>query len=346
MPETVCFQVPADHELETNEAWQRRPPNTFTAVRAHIVAIKRRGAKPLTGPPVGRIDVPAGSEYGFSRKDIIAVKHMAEIQELVQRTVSARVTEEFSEKISASIGVSGPLPTAKASSDTQFKAANEISDAVQRTLGGKLSFEVSRTTEIERSVTVKTSADGSRASPKQLYFYFTLWPWQWDFYLYKVELMRLKYEQSWYWWRVRETIASKVLDIRQPLFSLCFYQPEEDPSISDGEYVAEVQDADEIHVTKLDEPLRNIEFPLNSSLELIARVAFPVTHDERREAHLRSKKRSARFDPVVDNRPPKGPLRFAKKKSPRKSAAKKSARKSAAKKPARKSAAKKSAAKR
>ena len=33
-----------------------------------------------------------------------------------------------------------------------------------------------------------------------LYFYFTLWPWRWDFYLYKVELMRLKYEKSWYWW--------------------------------------------------------------------------------------------------------------------------------------------------
>ena len=222
MPETVCFQVPADHELETNEAWQRRQPNTFTVVRAHIVAIKRRGAKPLMGPPVRRVDVPAGSEYGFRRKDVVAIKHMAEIQELVQRTVTARITEEFSEKISASIGISGPLPTAKASSDTQFKAANEVIDAVQRTLTGKLSFEVSFSAEIERSITVKTNADGSRAPSKQLYFYFTLWPWRWDFYLYKVELMRLKYENWWNWWRVRETISSKVIDVRRPLFSLCF----------------------------------------------------------------------------------------------------------------------------
>lgn len=274
MPETVCFQVPADHELETKEAWQRRPPNTFTAVRAHIVAIKRRVAKPLTGPPVKRVDVPAGSEYGFRRKDVVAVKHTAEIQELVQRTVTAKITEEFSEKISASIGVSGPLPTAKASADTQFKAANEVSEAIQRALSAKLSFDVNFSTEIERSITVKTNADGSHALSKQLYFYFTLWPWRWDFYLYKVELMRLKYEKSWYWWDVRETIASRVLDIRQQLFSIYFYEPEEDLSISDGEYTPDVQDADEFRVAKLDEPLGNIEFPINPSLEEIARVAL------------------------------------------------------------------------
>ena len=220
------FPSTSDHELETKEAWQRRPPNTFTAVRAHIVAIKRRVAKPLTGPPVKRVDVPAG------RNTASAVKTLSRLStrqksKLVQRTVTAKITEEFSEKISASIGVSGPLPTAKASADTQFKAANEVSEAIQRALSAKLSFDVNFSTEIERSITVKTNADGSHALSKQLYFYFTLWPWRWDFYLYKVELMRLKYEKSWYWWDVRETIASRVLDIRQQLFSIYFYEPEE-----------------------------------------------------------------------------------------------------------------------
>ncbi len=340
MAETVCFQVPADHELETNEAWERKPPNTFTAVRAHIVVIKRRGVKPLMGPTVWRIDVPAGSEYGVRRKEMVAVKHMAEIQQLVQRTVTGRITQEFSEKISAAIGVSGPLPTAKAASETQFKAAKEVTDAVQRTVSGKLSFEVQHIQEYERSVTVKTNADGSRASPKQLYFYFTLWPWRWDFYLYKVELMRLKYEKWWYWWHVRETIASKILDIRQPLFSLSFYEPQEDPSINDGEYVPEVEDAQEIRLAALDEPLRNVEFPLDPSLEEIARLAFPVTPDEKREADRRSKTRAE------GGKTRKATRKFAAaKKTARKAVAKKAVRKAVAKKAVRKGAVKKGGAK-
>jgi len=345
MAETVCFQVPADHELETNEAWERKSPNTFTAVRAHIVVIKRRGAKPLMGPTVRRIDVPAGSEYGVRRKEMVAVKHMAEIQQVVQRTVTGRITHEFSEKISAEIGVSGPLPTAKAANETQFKAAKEVTDAVQRTLNGKRSFEVQHVQEYERSVTVKTSPDGSRASPKQLYFYFGLWPWRWDFYLYKVELLRLKYEKWWYWWHVRETFASKVLTIRQPLFSLSFYEPQEDPSISDGEYVPEVEDAEEIRLAELTEPLRNVEFPLDPSLEEIARIAFPVTPEERREAaDRRSQGRAAGWKTRA---PRKAARKGAVKKTARKAVAKKAVRKSAAKKTAAKrGAAKKSAAKR
>jgi hypothetical protein len=287
MPETVCFQVPADHELDSIEGWSRIGPGSFFAVRAHIIVIKRRGAKLLMGPTLRRIDVPAGSDYVVRRKEMTTVKHMAEVQRVVQQTVTGKITQEFSEKISAEIGVSGPLPTAKAASETQFKATQEVTDALQTTLYGRRSFEVEIAQEDERSITVKTNADGSHAAAKQLHLYAGLWPWRWDFYLYKVELLRLKYEKRWIWPDVRETFSSKVLAIRQPLFSLSFYEPQEDFSISDGEYTPEVEEAEEIRIDKLADGLPNVEFPLNPSLEEIARLAFPVTGEEKRQAAQR-----------------------------------------------------------
>lgn len=152
-------------------------------------------------------------------------------------------------------------------------------------------FEVQIAQEDERSITVKTNADGSRAAAKQLHLYAGLWPWRWDFYLYKVELLRLRYEKRWIWPDVRETFSSKVLTVRQPLFSLSFYEPQEDFSISDGEYEPEVEDAEEIRIDELTERLPNVEFPINPSLEEIARLAFPVTGEERRQAATRAANR-------------------------------------------------------
>jgi hypothetical protein len=287
MPETVCFQVPADHELETIEGWSRIAPGNFSGVRAHIIIIKRRGLKPLMGPTLRRIDVPAGSEPVVRRKKVVTVKRMGEIQQIVQQTVTGKITQEFSQKIGAEIGVSGALPTAKAASKTQFKATQEVIDELQSTLSGKRSFEVQIAQEDELSVTVKTSADGSRASAKQLHLYTILWPWRWDFYVDKVELLRLKYEKRWIWPDVRKTFSYKILTIREPLFSLSYYEPQEDFSISDGEHSPKVEEAEEIRIDKLTEALPNVEFPLNPSLEEIARLAFPVTDEEKRRAARR-----------------------------------------------------------
>ncbi|MBX6376494.1 MAG: hypothetical protein IRZ13_19995 [Acetobacteraceae bacterium] len=287
MPETLCFQVPADHELETIDGWSRIDSRTYSAVRAHIVVIKRRGTKLFTGPTLRRIDVPAGSEYVVKRRDIVTVKHTAEIQRSVQQTVTDRITQEFSQKIAAEISASGALPSAKATSETQFKAIGELTNAVQQSLNAKRAFEVQLTQEDERSIAVKTRSDGSRAPAKHLHLYVGVWPWRWDFYLYKVEILRLRYEKRWIWPDVRETFSSRVLTLKQPLFSVQFYEPQEDFSISDGDHAPEIEDPEAISIAPLTVDLPNVEFPLNPTLEGLARLAFPVTGQERREAASR-----------------------------------------------------------
>ena len=150
-------------------------------------------------------------------------------------------------------------------------------------LATKQAYEIQLTQEDERAITVKTRADGSQAPAKQLHLYAGVWPWQWDFYLYKVEILRLKYRKPWYWRHVRETFSSKTLAPKQPLFSLKFYEPQEDLSVNDGGYAVEVDEPQDISLIPLTVPLQNIEFPLTPTLEALAPMAFPVTGKERGE---------------------------------------------------------------
>jgi hypothetical protein len=282
--EILCFQVPPDHALESMEGWSRLDPQTFSAVRAHLVVIKRREAHPLTGPAISRVDVPAGSEYVIRRKEIEVTTQMAEVQQLVQRTVTTRINEEFVAKLSAEIGASGPLPTAKATTETQIKLLTELADAVQHSVAGKQSFQVQRTTEIERSLTVKTTADGTPVPTKHLYLYFGLWPWRWDFYLDRVELLRLRYQRRWLWPTVRETFAARTLTLRLPLFSLRFHEPQTEISVKDGDYTPDVADAEAIALAPLTNAMPALDFPLDTGLGDLARLAFPVTGAEREAA--------------------------------------------------------------
>jgi hypothetical protein len=280
MAEIICFQIPPDHQLETPQGWSQAGTETFSAARAHVLIIKRRGTKVLKGPILQSIEVPAGSDYVVRRKIIVTTKYTTELQQSLQQTITDTVTAELSNKIGAEIGVSNMLPTGKTSSETLFKTTDALTKTMQRTLVGKQAFELQISHEDERSITVKT---------KNLCLYVGIWPWRWDVYLYRIE--RGKYSatgrrRSSVLKQSATTIEMAVLKqsattieiaLRQPLFSLQFYEPQEDLSISDGEYVPDVENPAQISVEPLETQLPpEFEFPIAPTLEDLWRGTFQI----------------------------------------------------------------------
>lgn len=337
MPETIYLQIPPEESLRSRNGWRDLGQKTFAAFRAHIVIVKRREKGALKGSPVKTLDLPGGTEYSLGRKTARIVRNAGEIQRSIQETVTAKIAVEVAHKIASEVGATGPVPTFKLSSEVNAKAGSELTEAVQATLATKRSFEIEDSEEITRSISYKPSADGNKRDPVTLHFYLRFWPWRWEFYLYRVEYLRLRYQHNWLWRDVRKTIDISSDEPKRLLFCIRLYEPQDEYSLAEGSYEADIADEDEVTIESCAGRLPGIKVPVGPSLEELARMAFPVTRQERRQAAKRVSGRR-----VAKRRAAKKAARAsARKASARKKVAKKAARKSAAKKASKKATAKK-----
>lgn len=264
------------------------------------------------------------------------VRNGGEIQRSIQETVTAKVAIEVAHKIASEVGATGPVPARKLSSEVNAKAGSELTEAVQATLATKRSFEIEDSEEITRSISYKPSADGNKRDPVTLHFYLRFWPWRWEFYLYRVEYLRLRHQHNWLWRDVRKTIGISSDEPKRLLFCIRLYEPQDEYSLAEGSYEADIADEDEVTVEPCAGQLPGIKVPFGPPLEELARMAFPVTRQERRQAKRVSGRRAAK------QRTAKRAARASvRKASMRKMIAKKTARKSAAKKASKKVTAKK-----
>jgi hypothetical protein len=333
VPETVYLQIPPDESLQTKAGWQDLGQKTFAAVRAHIVVIKRREKGALKGSPVKTLDLPGGTEYALQHKTARIVRHAGEIQRSIQETVTSKVAIEVAHKIASEVGATGGVPAAKLSSEVNAKAGAELTEAVQATLATKRSFEVEDAEEITRSISYKPSTEGKKREPVTLQFYLRLWPWKWEFYLYRVEYLRLRYQRNWIWRDVRKTIYTTSADPRRLLFCIRLYEPQDEYSFTEGSYEPDIADEDEVTIESCTGGFPRINGPTGPTLEELARMAFPVTREEKRRA---AAKRAPSGKAVKRS--------AAKKTAAKKASAKKaagSARKAIHKKAAKKAATKK-----
>jgi hypothetical protein len=295
----LYLRLPPDEALETSAGWEKIGTNTFAAVQADLVIVQKR-EKVCKGPPIKTIDIPGGAEYSVQDKKATVTKHSSEIQKSIQQTIISKLAAEAVAKIATEIGTSGiVVPTAKISSELQSKVSTEFTDQVQSALTQKVSFEVQDTHEITRSVSYKPSTDGKPRSAIRLQFYLNLWPWRWDFYLYRIRYLILSYEQNWLSPNVRKAILQDSFEPKHPLFSLRVYEPQDEYSWTEHEYAPDVADEalEEIKQEPLATPMPDLRFPAGPTLEDLARLAFPVTKQERKLSPTRRRaapKRSRR----------------------------------------------------
>jgi hypothetical protein len=335
--DVAYLRNPSDRLLELRSGWRKSKNDMYAAVQSLIVAVRRRDKGPLRGPPVWVKNFPAGSEFSIQDKKALVTKRIGELQVSIQETATTKFAGEILTKVIAEVGFTGALPTAKTLGELQAKAGVELSESVQTRLAHKRSFELDTSREITSSTTYRPSGGRPKGKPGRLLFYLELWPWRWDFYVYRVQYLQLQYKSSWLWRDVRETISETHIDLREPLFRLRFYEPQEDYSFTDEDYIPDValEDVHAIKVEALHDPMPDVPRPIGPTLQDLARIAFPVTKAEKETARTR------RVTPkkAVARKPAK-PKRKAKAKSKGKAKAKAKTRAKA--KPKRRATAKRS----
>jgi hypothetical protein len=315
-----CLHIPSDEELSSRSAWRKSGNDTYSAVRAHILVVKRKEEGSPKGPPALTIDLPARTEFIRERKIGTLTKYTAEILSSIQETVTSKFTKELMEKIGAEIGINPTAwPSAKLTTEIQAKAGVELTKAVQGTLAVKKSYEQQLTNDLTYSL--KYMADeGAGRKQTTITLYPRLSHWRWEFYLHKVEILSLRYRKPWYWREIRDSMVFSEDSLLRPLFCVRFYEPEEQLSMTDETYVPDVVDADEIFIEPLQGTPRRNGCGVGTPFQDLAKLAFPVTKEEKATAVRRVGPRKA----VAAKKA------AAKKAAPKKAAAKKAARKSAA----------------
>jgi hypothetical protein len=314
-----CIRIPSDDELSSRSAWRKTGSDTYSALRAHMLVVKRKERQSPKGPAALIIDLPSGCEFQRERTIGSLTKYTEEILHSIQDTVNSKLSQELLDKVGAEIGVNPTgFPVAKLIAEVQAKTDIELTHSVQNTLSLKKSFEKQVTNEFKYTLKYVPPKDGEKKQTT-ITLYPRLSQWRWDFYLHKVELVTLRYRRNWRWKQVRDSIDPREDTTLRPLFSVIIYEPQE-LSMTDEEYVPEIDDADQVTMEPLHASTRE-RCEDGASFRSLIKLAFPETKDE---------------------------WAIVAKRSGRKAAAKKASRKKMAEKkaPARRIAAKKAPARR
>jgi hypothetical protein len=294
------------------------------------------------GPATEKLNIgPTKREFKYKREQVST--GISSITDSVKTVTTERILNQLATKISSSLGASVPGSSAKIAADVLTKEEYEMTRSTEQAMSLMSSYSVQQSTSEEHTITLE-SADGARVAELRRRYKRV----QWDFYLYSCDYLELEYDRRWYWPVIKKTMKSSSSDaIGWPLVRLVFYLPQPDIDVTcDGKVEYLVESPDKIEVFSLDSKMPSPHPPSLDSLEKLARLAFPATKQEQKEAdqHRRAVKKAVR-----QYRGPSAPAKkaAAKKAPAKKSAAKKApAKKAAAKKaPAKKFAAKKAPAK-
>ncbi|HEY0170954.1 MAG TPA: hypothetical protein VGB98_08020 [Pyrinomonadaceae bacterium] len=285
MAERIWVRVPDDSVLSRIDGWNNLGDNLYSALRWHFLIIGQRDGHTKSGPSFFEYEVPARATYTYTNKKVSTVKRTASIQESLKASVSSKLSEEISSKLSSEIS-GGTSLSAKLQSEVQAKSVSEVVESLGRDLSQTNSYEVQNAEEVTDNISLAPGDGTSGGKSLKLYFFLGLWPWRWDVYLHSVEYLRLEYRRRFLvWGQVRNTIVKATHEPKQPVCQIVHYVPQDKPSIREQSYTPEVSDI----TISINPPAAsagtNVRLPSDiSSLEDLARVAFPVSDEERAHA--------------------------------------------------------------
>jgi hypothetical protein len=243
----------------------------------------------MDGPSFTEPEIPARATYTWTKKRVETTKYVSTFESSLKRTVSTKTTTEVSSKIGSEIGLGATGLTPKLQSELQSKVSSELLQTAESELGQTNSYEVQNSEEIQSSLSLAPNGKAPGVDKLILYFFLKLWPWRFNVYLHKIEYLQLEYKREWLWWQVRNTILTRELSPRQPLYQIVYYEPDDWPSLRENSYEPQVSD---ISLSVL--PLKpngypKVSDPGTTSLEDLARLAFPVSKAEKEKAKARKK---------------------------------------------------------
>jgi len=226
------------------------------------------------------------------------------------------VCDQLASKISSELSSHLPGYSGKLSAETLSKSEYEITQTTEQVLTGTTSHLVQQVEGQELTFQLTAENDDRVAQLRRRYF-----PFRWDVYLHSFEYLELTYGRKVprLWKQVRETIKQSSDVLGWPLISVTFYEPQVDPNVFLTPVPDALGDPDAILISELNDTMPRSTLPDRESLNELAKLAFPVTKEEKSRAVGRPRKRAAMKRAA--------PKRAAKKRAAPKRAAKKRAAK-------------------
>jgi hypothetical protein len=324
------WEVLPASDFAVQSSWRKIGKNRFFALRARLLIVRTDGRPARDGSPTKSYPITPDTLSLRTMRQIV-LSRTDTITQAIKFSVTERVLDQLSTKISAELSGKVPGFSGKLGSSIMAKSEYEITKSTESSLSSTTSFMFQQTQE-EELVMGFTKSD----IPRTAYLRRRYWPRRWNIYLHSYEALELEYKRTWFWRRVRETIKSADLQVvGWPLASVLFYEPQDDHVVSFEDPVPDQLETPEtIEVQGLTDAMPSGAAPQLEALSELAKLAFPTTKEEKAKAGQRKKL-----------------VGVAVKKAAKKAAAKKAvarrahAKKAAKKAPARKTAAKKAAAK-
>jgi hypothetical protein len=270
--------------------WRVLSKNRYAAFRAFILIIERQHDDSRLGPVEESYDVNPHDEIKVGTKRIRSISNTNTIKDGVRYTVSSKLCDKLAAKVSTEIGAKVPGFTGKVGSEIDASTEKEIITTAENTFEGTRSYTIQETTEQEFVVTLTGSKKSREAKLRRKY-----WRHRWDVYLHSYEYLELDHKHNLIWKDIRKTIkhaTSSVVGV--PLFSVEFFVPQANLNVSYGAVDQEIENPSAIRV--LPPPTVNADGwrPNATPLEELARLAFPVTKEEKSTAAKAKKTPSKR----------------------------------------------------
>jgi hypothetical protein len=314
---TFWIQTPSDQILSRLNGWAKLGENYYAALRHHLLVVVRQDPKTVSGPVQYKVDLPLGAEASQSNTKLKLVKYTVSLQQTIQSTVTSKLTTEFLSKTGVSVDTKDV--SAKLDSEIQARSGQELINSLQSGLSTTRTYEIEISQEDKRSVTFVVLGPNGQSQVRPVIAHLELRRIFWDVYLYQADFLQLEHRRRWYWTDVRKTIIQGKSNPRKPLFTIQFYEPQEELSFKFDEYIPEIAEPDQIRAVLLETPCPRAVSQTPLALEDLARLAFPVSKQE--------VERSRRYgrDIAVAGRRGRSEAKRIKRVHPKKAAAPKAA---------------------
>jgi len=280
---TFWIQIPSDQILSTMSGWAHLGESSYAALRNHLLVVVRQDSKTVSGPVHYKVDLPLGAKSLHSNKKLQLMKYTVGLQQTIQSTITSKLTSEVLSKTGASVDTMEV--SAKLNSEIQARVGQELIESLQSGLSTTRTYEIESSQEDERDVEFVVLDPNGQKQIRPVFAHLELRQIFWDVYLYQADFLQLEYRKRWYWSDVRKTIIQGKVTLCQPLFTIRFYEPQEELSFKFDEYTPDVNEPDLIQSLALNSTCpKAVPRPL-VSLEDLARIAFPVSKQEQKEAY-------------------------------------------------------------
>lgn len=279
------ISVPTGNALEDKSRWTMLGNDKYAGLR-HVLLIIEQNPIIKNGPLVDQVEWPINSEYSHQHRKTNIIKYTAGINESITSAITQQLSTEVISNVKSGLSA-GKVLSATLSTELTEKVNTQLTETLIRALSVTKTFETQEENEITQTLKFTVPKKNKNEHTRKVSIYNKVKEIRWDVYLYRSDYLQLEYHKKWFWKDVRKTIQTDSAILKIPLFSIIFYEPIPSPSYVFDEFEPEVPTASEIITQQLLKPCPTKSLPELLTLEQLAKLSFPVTKVEKKEANKR-----------------------------------------------------------